>query len=252
VEVTARRRVPRRWALVLLVAAGCGGGLVRLDRVEDCPPGVPDRPPEHPSFQDLVCILAAAREAPSLSARQHRVVARAAGDLSAGEEDPGRAERLADEGLAHARQALSLEDHPASHYCLGMLWGLSVARRPLAALKALSSVERHLALAVEGAPEEDQGGPLRVLGMLYLKAPSWPQGIGDPERGLALLERAVREYPDHPLNLLFLAQALKDNEEEGWEERVPELVDQARRLLDSRDYGWPARRWRKELDSLAP
>lgn len=252
-EVTRRRpETAFGWALIALVGIGCGSPQVRLDGVEDCPEDIPSLPPDHPSYRDLACIVQEARKAPSLSARQHRVVARAASDLSAGEADTRRAEGLADEGLHHARRALALEDQPVSHYYVGMLWGLAVARRPLAALKALSSIESHLRRAVQGSPDEDGGGPLRVLGMLYLKAPAWPQGIGDPDKGLALLEQAASSHPEHPLNLLFLAQALKDNEEEGWEDRVAELVRQARDLLDRQDFGWPTQRWRRELESLAP
>ncbi len=242
------------WALVpwiALIGIGCGAQRVRLDGVSECPEDVPSRPPDPPSYQDLACIVVAAREAPSLTAAQHRVVARAASDLAAGETDTSRAEALADEGLEHARKALTQEDHPVSHYYVGMLWGLAIARRPLAALKALPSIEHHLRLAAQGTPDEDAGGPLRVLGMLYVKAPAWPQGIGDTDKGLELLEQAVVTHPEHPLNLLFLAQALRDNEAEGWEQRVPDLVRQAQELLERRDFGWPARRWRRELESLA-
>jgi len=57
-------------------------------------------------------------------------------------------------------------------------------------------------------PELECGGPQRVLGMLYLRAPAWPQGIGDPETALELLAEAARKYPQHPLNRQFYAEAL--------------------------------------------
>lgn len=71
------------------------------------------------------------------------------------------------------------------------------------------AVERPALELLELDPSYEQGGAMRILGALYVKAPTWPAGVGDVDEGLELLERAVREYPNHPLNHLFLAQALQ-------------------------------------------
>ena len=56
------------------------------------------------------------------------------------------------------------------------------------------------------------GGPQRLLGMVYLRAPGWPTSIGDPDEALQHLTRAVTIGPDYAPNHLFYAEALLANE----------------------------------------
>ena len=63
-------------------------------------------------------------------------------------------------------------------------------------------------------PDVSSAGPYRVLGMVYLKAPPWPRGIGDGDKALELLQEAVRRSPEYPLNRIFYARALWEVEGE--------------------------------------
>lgn len=105
------------------------------------------------------------------------------------------------------------------------------------------------ALDVAMAEDEalDEGGPLRVMGLLYLRAPSWPTSIGDPDKAHELLTRAAASYPAHPLNHLALAESrLVDAD---YEAALAALAD-ARRVIDPTKHHWRAERYTKRADEL--
>jgi tetratricopeptide (TPR) repeat protein len=85
----------------------------------------------------------------------------------------------------------------------------------------------------------DDAGPLRFLGKVYLTAPAWPVSVGNPEKAVETLKRAVELAPV-PLNRVFLGEAYYlDEEYELAEEHLREALNDGRanRLDD---------RWRKE------
>ena len=100
-------------------------------------------------------------------------------------------------------------DDPLAAYYFGALLGLLIEEEGLPAAGELPRFEEAMRRAAE-KPETDLGGPLRALGMLYLRAPAWPAGVGDLELSLEMLEKAGRDYPDHPENHLFWAYALAE------------------------------------------
>jgi tetratricopeptide (TPR) repeat protein len=55
------------------------------------------------------------------------------------------------------------------------------------------------------------GGPYRVLGRLYHKAPGFPFSIGSTRKAIEYLEKAVEAGPRFYLNRLFLAEAYLSN-----------------------------------------
>lgn len=55
------------------------------------------------------------------------------------------------------------------------------------------------------------GGPWRILGRLYDKAPGFPFSVGNSEKAVECLEKAVRLGPKFYLNHLFLADAYVSN-----------------------------------------
>lgn len=63
---------------------------------------------------------------------------------------------------------------------------------------------------VERAMEVDEsyfyGGPWRVLGRLYHKAPGWPFSIGNNKKAVECLEKALEFGPEFYLNHLFIAE----------------------------------------------
>jgi tetratricopeptide (TPR) repeat protein len=59
------------------------------------------------------------------------------------------------------------------------------------------------------------GGPHRVLGRLYHKAPGFPFSIGNTKKAIEHLEKAVNFGPKFFLNRLFLAEAYISNREKN-------------------------------------
>jgi hypothetical protein len=71
--------------------------------------------------------------------------------------------------------------------------------------------------AAAAAPDLDHAGPDRALALLLVRAPGWPAGPGDAERGLEHAQRAVAIEGEYPPNVMALAEALSStgNEQEG-------------------------------------
>jgi tetratricopeptide (TPR) repeat protein len=59
------------------------------------------------------------------------------------------------------------------------------------------------------------GGPWRVLGRLYHKAPGFPFSIGSTKKAVECLEKAVSLGPKFFLNRLFLAEAYISNRDKS-------------------------------------
>jgi hypothetical protein len=162
-------------------------------------------------------------------------------------------ERYAAEGVRWAEIALTERIEPigAVHYYLAVNLGIAVRQHATLAVKNLKRLEEELVRAKELSPGEEQGGPLRVLGMLYLMAPPWPKGVGDGDKALELLKQAVSDHPDHPLNHAFYAQALWDVEEDDAIDQVKTHLIKSRELIEKGDWGTARARWLKEIETIA-
>jgi tetratricopeptide (TPR) repeat protein len=131
-------------------------------------------------------------------------------------------------------------------YYQGVNLGLSLRER---GLDAVARVGELLGILEQAAkePDQDEGGPLRVLGMLYLRAPPWPAGPGDLEAALDLLAQAAAKFPSHPANHLFYATALV---EAGEKDRAAAELALAQNLAEPALWGDYAGLWRAEVDAL--
>jgi tetratricopeptide (TPR) repeat protein len=96
----------------------------------------------------------------------------------------------------------------ACEYALAQALGQQARERPSTSHDGLERMVKALQRAAAAEPGLDHGGPERVLALVYLRAPGWPLGPGDPEAGLAAAQKAVALAPDHPPNQLALAEAL--------------------------------------------
>ncbi len=134
-------------------------------------------------------------------------------------------------------------DEPLAAYYFGAHLGLLIEEKGLTAAGEVPRFEEAMRRAAD-KPETDLGGPLRALGMLYLRAPAWPTGVGDLELSLEMLERAAREYPDHPENHLFLAYALQEDDQT---DVANEELNRAEEAISHGQWGDYAPRWRKEI-----
>ena len=102
-------------------------------------------------------------------------------------------------------------------------------------LSAVSEMETALKRAIEIDERCDYAGPLRVLGILYLRTPGPPTSIGSSRKGLKLLQRAVDDFPEYPENYLYLAEALRDND------RPDEARQVLAKVLEAKP--WPDRQF---------
>lgn len=142
---------------------------------------------------------------------------------------------------------------PACSYWMGAALGVQARERPSTGLSALPRIEAAFREAAEKEPEMDGGAPDRALALLYLRAPGWPSGPGDRERGLHHARKAVAIDPEHPLNIMALAEALAEGGDteasrKAWEKAImlardlagrgdpdaPEWAEEAERGLRSR------------------
>jgi tetratricopeptide (TPR) repeat protein len=112
-------------------------------------------------------------------------------------------------GAEYSKSAIELEPKRVEgHYYSGEGLGLSATTKTIGAKFMVPSVRDAEKKAMQLDACFDHGGPPRVLGSLYAKAPPWPASIGDPDKGVELLQQALKCGPDWPQNNLLLGDAL--------------------------------------------
>jgi tetratricopeptide (TPR) repeat protein len=115
---------------------------------------------------------------------------------------------LADAALRDADACIQAQ--PQAVACLygrGIALGLQAKTHATRALALLGEMLDSLARAEVADPNYDEAGAARVQALVLIRAPGWPLGPGDPDRGLAAALRAVALHPEYPPNLLALAEA---------------------------------------------
>ena len=222
-------------SLALLVSTGCAPALHDPPSVARLGPEVlsPGSAPPAPTRVDGLLADAEAR----FARREHEDEARAAQKLflEAARADESRVEGLL--GLArcsswqveHERNAASRASlvllgvqaaqlcgqraptNVACDYALAIALGQQARERPATGRDGAAKMIAALRRAIASDPRMDGAGPHRVLALVYLRAPGWPAGPGDAVTGLAEAREAVALAPDHPPNLLALAEALRRN-----------------------------------------
>ena len=99
---------------------------------------------------------------------------------------------------------------PQAVACLfgrGIALGLEAKEHPAHAGAILTEMLATLARAEAIDPLYEDAGPARVQALVWIRAPGWPLGPGDPERGLAAALRAGALRPEYPPNWLAVAEA---------------------------------------------
>ena len=167
--------------------------------------------------------------------------------------DPKQQERLAAEGVRWAEIAQP-DGGPQGgeiQYYYAVNLGMVIRQHITLAATRLSSLVKALESASKLAPQVDWGGPWRVLGALYLMAPAWPQGMGDTEKALELLKKAVDQYPEHPQNHFYYAKALWETDQDAGRGEAQKQLHQTELMLAQKDFSEVADLWRKELKQFA-
>ncbi len=139
-----------------------------------------------------------------LAVEQARVLTRLAASLG----KSTKSVRWLDRGDRVAKRILaSTPDRVEGHYFKAVFLGLRAQIQEVGGLDLLPEMVASARRAVEIDETYDDGGPLIALGVVLVKAPAWPHGVGDPDEGIEVLERAVA-LSDYPLNRLMLGSAL--------------------------------------------
>lgn len=153
---------------------------------------------------------------------------------------------LCEQGYEAARRVSRGPDDAEAAYLQAVNLGLYVHAKGLTAVGRLSELVKLLKIAGQ-QPQIDDGGPLRVLGLLYVKAPAWPVGPGDLDLGLDLLKKAAESYPEHPLNHLFYAEALIAD---GKKAEARTEIERTRALATPQRFGDWSPRWQGQANTL--
>jgi hypothetical protein len=224
-------------SLALLVYAGCAPALHDPPPVSRLGPDIPAAGSAPLAPTAVNGLLAEA--AVLFGRREHEGDARAAQKLflEAARADETRVEgllglgrcaswRVEHESDAAARASLVLlgvqaaqlcmqraPTNTACDYALAIALGQQARERPATGRDGAAKMIAALRRAIASDPGMDGAGPHRVLALVYLRAPGWPAGPGDAQAGLAEAREAVARAPDHPANLLALAEALRRNDQ---------------------------------------
>jgi len=136
-------------------------------------------------------------------------------------------------------------ENAAAHYLAAYLAGLEAENNTLKGLALVPVIERGAIEASRLKPELDHGGPDRMLGELYLRAPDPPVSIGDLEKAIFHFQRAVLQDPEFTENRLGLAEAYLEDEDRG------AACDQIQQILTRVPPvdGWEGR-WKKTLNLM--
>ena len=117
--------------------------------------------------------------------------------------------RLSRRAVETGQYCLAAGDDAATcRYALALALGAQARERRSTGLDALPRILELLTRLVDEAPQLDHAGPDRTLALVYLRAPGWPTGPGDPDLGLEHAQAASDRAPDHVPNRLALAEGL--------------------------------------------
>ena len=117
-------------------------------------------------------------------------------------------EQIANEGIAACRKLLEKDTNSArAHYYLAMNLGQVAQTKMLGALKIVDQMEKEFKIALALDPKMDYAGADRGLGLLYLEAPGWPASIGNRSKARQHLQKALKQFPNYPENLLNMIEA---------------------------------------------
>jgi len=114
---------------------------------------------------------------------------------------------------AAQRCRLRMPGDPRCTYWLAVAVGVQARERRTTALNALPLMVDLLRQAIAEDPQIDHAGPHRALALVYVRAPGWPRGPGDPDLGLVEARHAVEMEPEYPPNQLCLGESLEAVEE---------------------------------------
>ncbi|HRH40984.1 MAG TPA: TRAP transporter TatT component family protein [Pyrinomonadaceae bacterium] len=113
-----------------------------------------------------------------------------------------------EQGVEYGEKGVEInEDSLEANFWLAVNYGSFGTEKGI--MKSLELI-KPIKTCIERVLEIDEsyfyGGPWRVLGRLYHKAPGFPFSVGDSKKALECLEKAVEFGPKFYLNHLFIAE----------------------------------------------
>ncbi len=147
-------------------------------------------------------------------------------------------------GLNAAKRAVEIDTNRVEgHYYLAQLIGFSALLQKGETKQLIGQMVAECETAIRLDEKFDHGGPLRTLGALFARAPKEPVSVGDPEKAVQFLKRAVASDDSFPLNHIYLAEAYIVDER--YQEADAALTKARQLLADSR---WAQKRetWKEQ------
>jgi tetratricopeptide (TPR) repeat protein len=139
-------------------------------------------------------------------------------------------------------------EDPGCDYWLGAALGVQARERRATGRDALPRIVELFRRAADKDPELDEAGPDRALAFLFVRAPGWPTGPGDPDLGLEHARRATERSPGHPPNWLALAEAREAaGHHEESRKALERALELARAMAEAGDPDAPG--WVSEAES---
>ena len=101
---------------------------------------------------------------------------------------------------------------PEGHLFFGINTVMVARERAKDATELLNEAMTAGTVSNEKSSTYAKGEARRLLGAIYIFAPAWPTGAGDLDEGVATFEGLVKEFPDEPINVFYLAVAYRKAE----------------------------------------
>jgi hypothetical protein len=146
----------------------------------------------------------------------------------AAEQEKGSADKLlwiARGELAAEVTAKEMPQRVEGHYYLALLKGRRAQHSGIgfSAMALAKTVEELGLKTVEIDPTFEEGGPYRLLAMLYAHAPPWPTSIGDIDKAVEYADKAVG-VSSYPMNHLVRGEVLVEADEIDAAKKELEIV----------------------------
>jgi tetratricopeptide (TPR) repeat protein len=154
---------------------------------------------------------------------------------------------LAELGYKYATAAESADGSKAAYPFLeGVHLGFEMREALHPPLINLRKARDYFQRAIELDALYDDAAPLRAMGILLIKSPAWPTGVGDVDEGVTYLERATKYYPMYPANHLYLAEGYRQL---GQLKEAAAQLDLTFKLLETFEWGVPGEVWKKQAEA---
>ncbi len=132
-----------------------------------------------------------------------------------------------EEGVKFGEQGVEVnEESLEANFWLAVNYGsYGQEKGIMKSLSLIQPIKTHAERVIEMDEGYFYGGPWRVLGRLYNKAPGFPFSIGDNKKSTECLEKALELGPKFYLNHLFLAELyISDGKDSKARERLEWII----------------------------